>query len=171
MGFRDNKKFQKGRDVFSFFIMSFINSSRPLKPFYWMAIALSTGITALASLGLERFVPLIAFVGVAGLIVWTVVYVFFRVFNAQNRFTQDYGQNFIGPSMVLDKILQGIQLGVLISHVSDLDRAEASRQVLQPTLRGVALKRRGVDMSRVEDCPENVADEIVENVFQEGEIE
>lgn len=99
---------------------------------------LTTGLQALKSYGHGQYaIPFIAAVG-GGTIAFAYAYTRFGVYNQKNRDTADMGDNYSGPTMLMDSQLEAVQLAYL-GHA--LQNGEKDFDVLREDLQDLTTEQ------------------------------
>lgn len=119
---------------------------------------LSTATLTLRQYGHGRYAwPLISVVLVGG-VLFTWFYTEGGVYNQKNRDRMDLGDNYSGPTMLLDRQISAAQFAEL-AHVlqngQNLEPEEVEERMQQATVREWASLRDGVDIENLEELEES----------------
>lgn len=114
---------------------------------------LSTGLSALYQYGYARYAPpFIVAVGL-GTLAFAYVYTEAGVYNQKNRDTADVGDNYSGPTMLMDKRLSAKQLaylGFVLQNGQDVEYNELVEQMEDLTVEEWVNLRDGIDVDHLE---------------------
>jgi len=114
---------------------------------------LSTGLTALQQYGHQQYA--IPFIGVVGgsTILFAYVYAEAGVYNQKNRDTADAGDNYSGPTMLMDSKLEARQLaylGYVLQNGNGRSFEELNDELQALTEEEWASLRDGINITEVE---------------------
>lgn len=81
--------------------------------------AASTLTSALALVGYQQYAPAVLVIGVLATFVFAFGYVEYGVFNRKNRERADFGDNYSGPTMLMDRQLDAVQRAYLVHAIQN----------------------------------------------------
>jgi len=115
--------------------------------------AFSTFSLVLQNAGLGNYILYVGSVGAVGWIVYTYLYSEGGVFNQKQRDMSDIGDNYSGPTMLMDARIEARQLAALV-HLLD-DDTDRSFEELQDEMQNIteaewATMRDGLDIETIE---------------------
>lgn len=116
--------------------------------------AFSTFSLVLQNAGLGQYVPYVGGLGAAGWLIYTYLYSEGGVFNQKQRDMTDLGDNYSGPTMLMDARIEARQLASLAYVLQDEDEGrsfeEIHREMLERTEAEWASMRDGLDIETIE---------------------
>lgn len=113
----------------------------------------STFSLVLQNAGLGEYVPYVGVIGAGGWLVYTYLYSEGGVFNQKQRDMTDLGDNYSGPTMLMDARIEARQLASL-AYVLQEDDAQSFDEIYQEMLQRTeaewASMRDGLDIETIE---------------------
>lgn len=139
------------REEISKWIMRTKNAGTILRIPLLGVTAVSTLVTALRGTGLENYtMGIVGFFGVSAvLFIWA--YDRYKVMNLQNRWNADRADNYAGPTMAMNQMVNAVQLGVLSESIkNDWSHERTQEEMMEATRNAVADYRNGINMEEFE---------------------
>lgn len=115
---------------------------------------LSTALITLKQYGHDTYAWPFTITLVVGTILFMYVYAEQGVFNQKNRDRADVGDNYSGPTMLMDAKLEARQLaylGYVLQNGRNIDFSELEREMEDLTVEEWVRLREGVDVSDLEE--------------------
>ena len=114
--------------------------------------AVSTLVTALRGTAFQNYTMYI--VGVFGVLAMIFVWAYdrFQVMNIQNRWNADRADNYVGPTTVMNQLINARQFGVLSQSLNNNWSEEKTQEELEKVTREtVAEFRNGIDLGDLDE--------------------
>lgn len=111
--------------------------------------AFSTFSLVLQNAGLGSYIPYVGVIGAIGWFIYTYLYSEGGVFNQKQRDGADLGDNYSGPTMLMDARIEARQLaylGYVISNNEEVTYEELSERMQEYTEAEWASMRDGIDI-------------------------
>ena len=141
----------KAREEVSKWIMRTKNAGVILRMPLLGVTAVSTLITALKGTQLQAYTSFIVGIFGVGAILFIWAYDRFQVMNIQNRWNADRADNYAGPTMAMNQMVNAVQLGVLSESIKEgWSQEKTQRKMKEETRKTVAEYRNGINMEDFE---------------------
>lgn len=115
--------------------------------------AASTLTSALALIGWQQYAPYVLGAGLLGTFVFAFAYTELGVFNRKNRERADFGDNYSGPTMAMDSLIEARQLaylGYVLQNGQDMEFDELDKQMQDISMEQWQKLRDGLDKEHLE---------------------
>lgn len=141
------------RGFISRWLVRFEASQQVLQAGFLGITAASTLTSALIGLGFERFAPYVLGLGCVLTPAFAYGYVESGVFNRKNRERMDRGDNFAGPGMYMNHVIQARSVAAALANADD---PEAAMDAAEGVARESVMEfRDGVDLDVFYPAEEN----------------